>query len=67
MEKEILNMVKEVVPKLGNDAIWVFAVIYGVSLLKSVIWGGVIAAFPYFFFKTINKAKERRWGEGKEG
>jgi len=59
MEKELIEMFKEIVPQLGSDAKWVFIVYFLINLVKNLIWASVVAIWPIVFYKSIESIRKK--------
>jgi len=59
MEKELIEMFKEIVPQLGSDAKWVFIVYFLINLVKNLIWASVVAIWPIAFYKSVESIRKK--------
>jgi len=62
MDEKFLEMLKSIVPQLGDNAMWVFLAYFVFDFAKTVLWGAAFAIWPICFYKVVKKIRETKSG-----
>ena len=60
MDEKFLEMLKDVVPQLGNNVMWVFVAYFILDFAKTILWVAALAVWPIYFYRTVKKIRETK-------